>query len=89
MHLLRPPQHFLAEKLFNDVEEVTTCLNHCFAEKLFFFIISVYTYINSVRKILCNPICFTSSTPVIPISKYLGIRLADGLSHAKWANLIT
>ncbi len=53
----RSLQRFLAEKMLNDIEELKTCLNHCFALSLFcFFIIPIRTYINSGRKILGNQI---------------------------------
>ncbi len=38
-------------KLFHDIEEVNTCLNHWFAKGCWFYIISVWTCVISVRKV--------------------------------------
>ncbi len=77
----------LAENLFYYVE-VKTCLYYYFAYKDCFFIILVRTCIKSVRKIFRNQIVFTSSSKVIPFSKYLHLDLIAVLSHTKWANII-
>ncbi len=57
-------------------------------KELWFFIITICTCINSVRKVLGNQITFTPSIKVIPFSKYLSFHLGVVLVHANWANLI-
>ncbi len=51
VHLFLALQHFLTEKLFNDVEEVKACLNHCFAKKTVVRYNSSMHMQNSIRKI--------------------------------------
>ncbi len=76
-------------KILNDIEAVKTCLCFCFAQRnCGFFIIPIYTYINSIRKILGNQVVFTPSIKVIPFAKYLSFHLGVFLVHANWANLI-
>ncbi len=74
--------------MLNDVEEVKTCLIHCFAKSCGFLIIPVCTYINSAKKTFRSQTVSTPSIKVIPFSKYLSFLLGVVLVHANWANLI-
>ncbi len=78
VHLFCSLQHFLAAKLFNDVEEVKTCPNHCFALKNAFFSILVRTYINRNR----NQILNLSHLRY----QYLRFHMVLVLSHVTWEN---
>ncbi len=58
-------------------------------QALWFFIISISTCINSVRKMLGNQIVFTPSIKGIPFSEYLSLHLGIVLPHVNWANLVS
>ncbi len=47
-HLFRSLQHFLAEKMFNDIEEVKNCLNDFLLQKIWIFITTACISLSSV-----------------------------------------
>ncbi len=88
-HLYHSLRIFLAEKLFNGVEEVKTCLNHCFAYKAVIFYYYCSTHIHKKRKDdVPQSNRFYTTDLSYPNFKILRFHLVDVFSHAKWANLI-
>ncbi len=63
--------------MFNDTEEVKTCLNHCFAKKelCFFYYFNMHMHKQRKIEIFDNQNVFTSSIKVVPFSKYLCFHL--------------